>query len=200
MRRASEPAGTLRAVIERALPRRALPVERALLVNAIAERVETWKSLDPQIKPHAEKIRALAAVADDLEKALETAGRKLRELGAEVDIERAKAQNAALGIHGPGQPLAGKSPTLDLYLIPWRAIDRVRWWNRVYRRGKGRAPAFSAALSETLREVCCELAGLSSYEFADLLQALSGQHGLPKLCVDTLKKRRHRARKRAGTK
>ena len=159
-------------LIDAALPRRPLRLDRKQLIETIAERIETWKSLNPQIKPHAKKIRTSAAIADGLERALFVAGDKLRAFGVEGDIERAKAENAALGIDGPRQPLAGRSAALDLYLTVWQALDGLQTWNRLHRGKRGAPRAFGADLTAQLQEICCKHAGLSQYELGAAL--LSG--------------------------
>lgn len=195
MDRAPRPAGKLPAIIDRALPRRPLRLDRKQLIETIAERIETWKSLNPQIKPHAKKLRESAAIADGLGKALLAAGDKLRALGVEGDIERAKAENAALGIDGPRQPLAGRSAALDLYLTVWQALDGLQTWNRLHRGKRGAPRAFGADLTAQLQEICRKQAGLSQYEFDEVLSAVSHAEGITGLSVDTLRKRKQRGTK-----
>jgi hypothetical protein len=195
MRRASEPAGTLRAVIERALPRRALPVERALLVKAIAERIEAYRSTVPDVQRYRERLKAATKITDSLRHALEKAGGRLKRLGVDEDMKRKREQAAALGIVSAHPPLRGYSPALDLYLIAWRAVDSLRGWNKMYRPREGAPPAVAATLTERIRELC-ELSGCTAQERNRLLDQLSGRHGLPKLSVETLKKRKTRSKKK----
>ncbi len=110
----------MRKLIAESLPERELAVKRDALINAIVERVETWRATKPQIEPHADKVRQLVTIADKLTGAVEAAGAALRKLGVDKEIEKAKAERVAIGIDPDKVPLAGHSATIDLYLIPWR--------------------------------------------------------------------------------
>lgn len=191
----------LRQALGQALPRRLLPVKRDALIDAMLERIETWRGINSELVPHAERTKRLTKVNDDLKKALEKAGAALKRLGVDADIERIQACNAALGIvskHGPG-PLAGRSAAVDLYLTSWQALDQLRLWDRMHRRKKGTPRAFSAELTEHLQELCRQRAGLSQYEFENVLAAVSRAEGITRaLSVETLKKRKQR--KQRGTK
>jgi hypothetical protein len=194
----------VRKLITGALPKRELAVKRDALIGAIVERIETWKTIKPQIEPHAKKVRQLVAIADKLNAAVEAAGAALLKLGVDKEIEKAKAQRVAMGIDSDKVALAGHSGTIDLYLIPWRASDGLRTWNRIHRPGKHRPKKFGAALTADLQRLCRETAGCSAKEFDDFLQPLNDsvewrQAGLPKLVPATLKKRTERDRKKRRT-
>ena len=198
MPRVSPPSETLAALIDRALPHRALRVNRLPLVEAIAERIRVYKSTVPDVQLYRKKLKATTKVADSLRHALEKAGGRLKRLGVDEDMKRKREQAAALGIRSPHPPLRGYSPVLDLYLIPWQAMDRLLVWNKIYRPREGRFPAVAATLTERIRELC-KLAGCTAQERNRLLDQLSGRHGLPKLSVETLKKRKTRSKKKSGT-
>jgi hypothetical protein len=195
MSRASRPAEMLPALIDRALPRRSLRADRSRLVEAIAERIKVYKSAVPDLQIHREKLKATTKVADSLRHALEKAGGRLKRLGVDEDMKRKREQAAALGIVSPHPPLRGYSAALDLYLIAWRAVDSLRVWNKMHRAREGAPPALAATLTERIRELC-ELAGCTVQERNRLLDQLSGRHELPRLSVETLKKRKTRSKKK----
>jgi hypothetical protein len=194
----------VRKLIAEALPERELAIKRDALVNAIVERIETWRATKPQIEPHADKVRQLVAIADRLNSAVEAAGAALLKLGVDKEIEKAKAERVGMGIDLDKVPLGGHSVTIDLYLIPCRASDGLRKWNRIHRPAKHRHKEFGAALTADLQLLCRKIAGCSAKEFGDFLQPLNDsvewdQAGLPKLVPATLKKRRERERRKRGT-
>jgi hypothetical protein len=194
----------MRKLIAESLPERELAVKRDALINAIVERVETWRATKPQIEPHADKVRQLVTIADKLTGAVEAAGAALRKLGVDKEIEKAKAERVAIGIDPDKVPLAGHSATIDLYLIPWRASDGLQRWNRIHRPGKHRPKEFGAALTADLQCLCRKVADCSAKEFGDFLQSLNdsvewSRAGLPKLVLETLKKRMEREKKKRST-
>jgi hypothetical protein len=199
----------LRQALDQALPQRPLRVDRKVLIDAIVERVETWKGINSELALRAGRgvgpvprksqaktpLQRLTKINDDLKKALEKAGGALNRLGVDDDIERIRARNASLGIDPKRGPLRGKSAAVDLYLTAWRAIDDLRGWDRMHRRGRGTPRAFSAELTEHLQDLCRKRAGLSQYEFADVLAAVGHAEGIAGLAVDTLRKRKQRGTK-----
>lgn len=182
-----------RKQIDRALPTRWKGPRRQALIDYIDKECEKWTQLAPQIEPHADKIRRLVRISKQAQKAMGKVADALSKLGAEKDIENARAARVALGIDPTRAPLGGYSATLDLYLIAWRAMDRLRTWDRLYRPAKGTPQKFSVSLTTNLRYFYGQIGG-SEKELEDLLESLD----LPKLT--TLKKRTARARKRAKTK
>ncbi len=186
---------SLAEIVDGALPRCGLKVDRAALAERLVEEIKRWQALDLDVGPHYERVRAAARIADKLDRQIDAAAGALRRLGVDADIR-------ALGITGPWQPLGGLSAALDLYLVAWQAADGIRRWNAVHKPPRGRAPATASALTSRLLGVF-KMAGMSQLDSDDVLGALSGQGGLPILARDTLKKRRVRARKRErarGTK
>jgi hypothetical protein len=155
----------MRELIAGALPTRQLTVKREPLVKAIVERIETWRAAQPLIAPHATKVRRAVAIADKLNSALKGARDALLQLGVAKEIERAKARRIALGIDPHKVPLAGHSVTLDLYLIPWRALDGLQHWNRLHRPSRHRPKEFAAALTADMQRLCRKVAGCSAKEF-----------------------------------
>ncbi len=184
---------TLREAVDQALPQRRLRVAREPLIDAIVGRIETWKSLEPQVKPYAEKRSTVAAIADELFKALDKAAYKLERLGVVNEI------NQAMDID-PRAALGGRSPAMDLSLIVWQASVGVKAWGRVHRPSASRPRASSVALVFQLQYLCCECAGFSGKEFEGFLSGISETNGLPKLTTAALKKREERSKKKAATK
>ncbi|MDA8351020.1 MAG: hypothetical protein M0038_19885 [Pseudomonadota bacterium] len=193
--RKTKKAPSLADIVDDALPRSRLKVDRRALSARLLGEIEKWQALAPEVGPYYDRVRSVSRIAEKLDKQLDAAAAALLRLDVERDIKNAIERNRALGITGPGQPLGGTSVALDLYLIAWQAADGIRQWERVHRPGRGRPPATSAALTSRLRDVC-KTAGMSRLDFDDVLSALSGQRGLPTLTTDTLKKRRGRARNR----
>jgi hypothetical protein len=190
-----------RQLIDEALPRRELGVDRAAVINCVVKEIEKWKEIEPEIEPHAAKTRQVTAVAKRLGKALKVADETLAKLGVGKDIEQARARLVALGINPEKGPLRGQSAALDLYLVTWRASDEIRNWNRIYRRPSQRPLEFRVSLTKQLQSLLCKQVGCSAGEFEKFLeiseQPLWLSAGLPKLAASTLKKRKQRAKKKA---
>ena len=200
--RKTKKAPSLADIVDGALPRSRLKVDRRALSARLLGEIEKWQALAPEVGPHYDRIRSVSRIAAKLYKQVDAAAAALRRLGVEREIKKSVERNRALGLTGSRQPLGGASAALDLYLIAWQASHGIRQWERVHRPGRGRPPAASAALTARLLDVC-KMAGMSRRDFDDFLAALSGQGGLPTLTGDTLKKRRGRARNRMrpqGTK
>jgi hypothetical protein len=176
-----------RKLIARALPTHQLVVKREKLIDAVAERIETWQKLEPHVGPHAEKLRQMVAIADDMKRAIESARAELCQLGADQSITVDPVTGAAVVSVGRA-----------LYLICGQALNGLERWNHFNRPGRGPRPAFSAALTAALRDLCRQ-AGCSTYEFAEFLRALNDSRKWPKLSTATLRKRDHRAKKKTET-
>jgi hypothetical protein len=178
-----------RKLIARALPKHQLMVKRETLIDAVAERIETWQKLEPHVGPHAEKVRRMVAIADEMKHAMERARAELCKLGADQSDVIDPVTGERVIRHSVGRAL---------YLICGQALNGVERWDHFNRPGRGPRPAFSAALTAALRDLCRQ-AGCSTYEVDEFLRALNDSRKLPKLTTATLKKRDHRAKKKTRT-
>lgn len=177
----------LRTLIDEALPRRELRVGRQALIDAIAERVETWQELDPQVQPWDERRKSSQALAKKLQEKLQKTINELSRLGVGPDDLQDPETR---------QPTFQHNPEIDLYGVCWDAMTKLRSWERVWSKppSKRWRRAFSADLTAQLQEIC-RRAGLSSNEVSDLVSYLSNTNGLPTLSIDTLRKRKQRGTK-----
>lgn len=186
----------LRRVLDRALPKRSLAVGREELLNAIVERIETWKALQPKVGPHAEKETRASEIARSLLGAALRTDARLKDLRVGSEIEEARAQRSAdTGIPPEKVKLGGFSASIDLALITGRLLYELEKWQKMYQHGKGAPRAFGATLTEVLSDLCRKRAGLSKKEFDDMLAMIGGAFGLPALSSETLRKRKQRGTK-----
>ena len=188
-----------RKLIDAALPQRNLKFKRDVVIDAVDNEVKRWSELEPEIDPHAEKVRELVTIADDLEATVNKALRALGELGVDKEIEKAVADRIAVGIdpHKAGLALAGASVTIDLYLVAARAFERLRTWNRIHRPPQGRPLEFAASLTKNLQFLLCRQIGCTAEEFESFLDVFNDNGSLPKLSTATLKKRKNRAKQKS---
>lgn len=198
MKRATT-TSALPAIVDRALPRRALRIERTALVAAILERIEAYRAAARDVAPHRERVKQAAKVAESLRRALGKVAVRLERLGAEADIRGAIERSANLGITSPRPPLGDYSAVLDLYLVVAQATAGLNGWNRVHRPQAGAPTGIATALTYQIDDLC-RRAGLSSTERDTLLDQISERNGLPKLTVATLKKRKTRRKKKTATR
>ncbi len=186
----------LRQVLDRALPQRKLAIKRESLLEAMIERIETWKALQPEAAPHAAKQTRASEIARSLQAAARRTEANLKRLGVESEIAKARAQRSAdTGIPPDKVKLGGFSASVDLALITGQLLHELDAWQRMYQHGRGAPRAFGATLTEVLAHLCRERARLSKMEFDDLLAMISGTFGLPSLSTETLRKRKQRGTK-----
>jgi hypothetical protein len=171
-------------------------VLRRVLITMIVREIQAWQKRAKWIEAHpgprterAEKHRQMISVADKLTSQLETAKTRLVELGALqlVVIDPIAAE------------FKGHSAGRSIYFTCDQALRSLQRWNHFNRPKKGPRPVLSAMLTSGLELLCCRQAGCSVGEFETLLSHLNARHGLPLLTRSTLKKRKHREKKKAGT-
>jgi hypothetical protein len=158
------------------LPRRLTPARRDALTSIIAERIQRWVEIEPEIAPHREKRKRLAAERDKFQAA----------------IERIKAGVAKLSTD-PGLGMSRNTAEGALYRVANNALNELAGWNHLWRPEKARPRDFAVqltkALQEEYRRVCGSLRG-----FERLLIAIRVEHPtLPELTLGALEKRKQRA-------
>jgi hypothetical protein len=186
-----------RALIDRALPKRELKVNRLALINAIVNDIKLWIDTAPEIKPHADKIRQIADIAGDLDSAIEKADAALLELGVDKEYDEAIAERIAIGIDRQKMSFGGASPAIDLHLILWRAADGLNRWKRLYGPRDGRPVTFAASLTKNLQYLLRHQVHCTADEFEEFLYVFNDGSGLPKLNSATLKQRQKRTKKKS---
>jgi hypothetical protein len=148
--------GQMLPLIAAALPGRFNEAQRNMVAARVAERVERWLESASQVDVYREQLKELKQIADSLAIALQKTGATLsRDFNIEKQIKGIKDRNASLGIQPDsfgGQPLAGRSASVDLYLIPWGAIDRLARWNKLYRPSTGRPESFAVELVRAVKD------------------------------------------------
>jgi len=167
-----------RKLIDGALPSRPLRVEREALVRALVESIAKWFAENPNIGPHAERVRQIAQAFEQWQRATDKLGSLLEELGIKAATMPYQAENEA-------------------YIIVSRATDGLRRWQRLYKPKEGGASAYSHLLLKQLAGLCCGSdaeerrlggedrgAGMTELELETLLQRLSDSGRLPVLLLD----------------
>lgn len=144
--------------VDQALPGRDLRIPREALIPALLGQIQIWLELAPHVRPHIELKFHCAALADDIRRVLAKTGAALRRLGVrEADVIA-------------DQRLYRHTAERDLYRLCWSTMIKLGDWDRVWCEPpkRRRRKSFAAALTERLKEYC-DLAGLSTKEFADFL-------------------------------
>jgi hypothetical protein len=169
------------------LPRNLTPAYRNALISNIAESIQIWFSIAPEVEPHRKKLTWLAAEADRLERTVKRVTANLSKRGADF----------ARGMHSADGALCS---------ILARAAHDLGGWNRMWRPAKARPQNFSVALSKRLRGDFVLFCGKNARGFKPMLKEIEQAHSLlkkyrhlpplPKLTVSALEKRKHRATKR----
>jgi len=182
-----------RKLVDGALPSRQLEVDREALVRAIVECLSAWCVTNPNIGPLADRVRQIAAIFDQWQRATEKVGAALQEIGLE--------------------DAAGKyPPESDAFIIYMRAADGLRRWQRLYRPKD--KEGYSAMLVKDLRRLCCGRdaddleggqrkehgAGLSEPELETLLQRMVDSGRLPTLDIKGAVRRKDTGRTGVGSR
>jgi hypothetical protein len=166
-----------RKLIESGLPSRQLSGDRDALVRSIVECIAKWLAENPNIGPHAERVKQIALAFDQWQKATEKAGSVLRDQGIEDAAGRYQAEN-------------------DAFIIFMRAAEGLRRWQRLYKPKDGGAEAYSSILLKRIGGLCCGAdpedrlhnedrgAGMTDPELETLLQRMADSGRLPVLLLD----------------
>lgn len=176
-----------RKLVDGALPTRQLLVEREALISGIVDCISEWWVLNPHIGPLADRVRQIAGIFDQWQRATEKVGAGLEELGVGGATGKYQAESEA-------------------FLIYMRAMDGLRRWQRLYRPKDQQN--MSATLVKKLRRLCCgpdpddpdthsssdRGAGISEPELETLLQRIADSGRLPSLDLKGLIKRKETAR------
>jgi hypothetical protein len=164
-----------RKLIEGALPSRTLLGDREALIRALVECIAKWLAENPNLGPHAERVRQIATAFDLWLKATERVGTVLREQGIENATGRYQAENEA-------------------FIIFARASEGLRRWQRLYKPKEG--SEYSNVLLKKLAALCCgpdaeerrhteeRGAGMTEAELETLLQRLTDSGRLPVLLLE----------------
>jgi hypothetical protein len=179
--------------IASALPAKLEPDYRAGLTTRIAELIETWHSIHPQIAPHREKLKKLSGEARRLRAALERLNTGLLDKFGDNGRGEHCAEGALRGIVG-------------------RTVHALTAWNRSWLPSNSRPPEFSVNLVSGLRDEFHTYCGKSARGFAALLNELQrektqqllekyrGAPKLPSLKTDAMHKRKRRRVDKLGKK
>jgi hypothetical protein len=168
-----------RKLMEGALPGRQLAVDREALVRSLVESIGKWLAENPNIGPHAERVRQIAIAFDQWQRATDRVGGVLREQGIEDATGRYQAENEA-------------------FIIFARAQEGLRRWQRLYRPKEGGSEAYTMSLLRKISQLCCggdpddsrrnaeeRGAGMTEQELEAVLQRLVESGRVPLLDVRT---------------
>jgi hypothetical protein len=173
-----------------ALPDRELKMDKKLLAGEIVGCVEDWNRVRDGARDAIRDGRDHPYQA--FEK-IETISSKVRKV-----LKRATDE---LGLLNPEGGFA--EDITELRSICRDAIQRIESLAETWgsEGAKGRPETLGTIIGKWLQQLCQEKAGLSYREFGDLLAQLNQTelHDIAPLSLESLKKRKQRARKKSGT-
>jgi hypothetical protein len=164
-----------RRLVDAGLPSRQLAMDRENLLRAIVDRIGRWFALNPNIGPHAERVRQIAAAFDQLQRATEKVGAAFEEIGVKDATEKYQAESEAFTIYT-------------------RAVEGLGRWQRLYRPKDSGQDSYGATLVKDLKGYCCGRdaddpegrgnaqdrgAGIAEHEWDTLLQRIADSGRLP---------------------